>query len=210
MAQFIAEQGDLDVEAEDVFFYHGTNCYRRWEIKRGGIIEPGRSNYSFFCSKAGTALNYARAACLRDMSNYSPNSLICEPVVLKVCFNKRTWLQVDFWQADNPGSLEDKSNLTLAVLGPISADLIVDVLHCNHGRRLNSGGINSLTNDALFKSLQRLREKLTKRRADAWVLRQLGSLVQNVSVRIAGGAVPDLTLEDSLRRLRQTSVQMGS
>ena len=94
----------------DIFLYHGTNCYRRWEIKRCGMIEPGRSHYSFFCTKASTALTYARAACMRDMANHNINSLICEPVVLKVRFNKRSWLQVDFCQPANPGNPEEKGN----------------------------------------------------------------------------------------------------
>jgi hypothetical protein len=212
LAQFIAEQDSVDVETAsgDIFLYHGTNCYRRWEIKRGGVIEPGRSNYSFFCSKASMALKYARAASLRDMANYSANSLICEPVVLKIRFNKRTWLQVDFWQSDNPSNTEEKDNLSLAILGPISADLITDILHCNHGRHLNSGVSDSLTNEALVENLQRLREKLTQRRVDSWVLRQLGSLSQGLTVRLSGGNVPELTFADTLRRLRQLSIQIGA
>ncbi len=211
LAQFVAEQDGLDVESEsgDIFLYHGTNCYRRWEIKRCGVIEPGRSNYSFFSTKASIALKYARAACLRDMTNHNANSLICEPIVLKVRFNKRAWLQVDFWQTDSLANSEEKSSLSLAVLGPISADLISEIMHCNHGRRLNSGADGALTSEALFKSLQRLREKLIKRRADAWILRQLGGLSQNISVQLTGGNVPELTFADSLRRLRQVSTQVG-
>ncbi len=211
MAQFVADQEgvDVDYESGDVFLYHGTNCYRRWEIKRCGVLEPGRSNYSFFCSKASIALRYARAACLRDMAKHSANSLICEPVVLKVRFNKRTWLQVDFWQSDNPGNAEEKGNLSLAILGPISADLIANVIHCNHGRRLNPATTGELTNEALFKSLQRLREKLIKRRADVWILKHLGGLSQNLTVQLAGGDVPELTFADNLRRLRQVSSQVS-
>ncbi len=143
------------------------------------------------------------------MANHSANSLICEPIVLKVRFNKRTWLQVDFWQPDNPGNAEEKSNLSLAILGSISAELITNVMHCNHGRRLSSGVASPLTNEALFKSLQRLREKLIKRRADAWVLKQIGGLSQNITVQLAGGDVPELTFADNLRRLRQVSTQVG-
>ena len=165
------------------------------------MIEPGRSSYSFFCTKAAVALKYARAASLRDMANHGANSLICEPVVLKVRFTKRTWVQIDFWQADNSANTEDKTNLSLAVLGPIGADFITDILHCNHGRRLHSGVTGSLTNEALFYNLQQLREKLNKKRADAWVLKQLGNLSQTVSARLAGGSVPDLTFADNLRRL---------
>ena len=210
MAQFVADQDNVDVDKEsgDVFLYHGTNCYRRWEIKRCGVVEPGRSNYSFFCSKASIALKYARAASLRDMANFSANSLICEPVVLKIRFNKRTWLQVDFWQLDNPGATEENDNLSLAILGPISADLITDILYCNHGRRLSSGIAGSLANEALFENIQRLREKLNQRRADSWVLRQLGNLSQTLAVTISGGNVPDLTFADTVRRLRQLTTQI--
>lgn len=199
----------MELDSGDIFLYHGTNCYRRWEIKRCGIIEPGRSNYSFFCNKATLALTYARGACIRDRTHLNANSLICEPVVLKVRFNKRTWLQVDFWQTTNPGNPEENNNLSLAVLGPISADAIVDVLHCNHGRRLGSGSMNSLANEALFKSIQKLREKLIKRRVDVWVLRRLGSFSQGVTVRLSGGMVPELTFADSLRRLKQVSAHVS-
>lgn len=206
MAQFTAEQENLDCNSDgDVFLYHGTNCYRRWEINRGGMIEPGRSHYSFFCTKPRTALTYARAACSRDMSAYAINSLICEPVVLKVRFNKRIWLQVDFWQPVNPGNADAKDNLSLAVLGPISTDYIEDVLYCSHGRRLKTGGMTSLESQALLASIQQLREKLMKGRADIWMIRKMGSFSQNVSAQLSGGTVPDLTFIDNLKRLRQVS-----
>lgn len=206
LAQFIAKQEDLDWDPDcgDLFLYHGTNCYRRWEIKRCGMIEPGRSHYSFFCTKASTALTYARAACMRDMASHSINSLICEPVVLKVRFNTRTWMQVDFCQPANPANAEDKGNLSLAVLGPISTDFIVNILYCGHGRRLHSG-FDALKTRNLVVELQQLREKLIKRRADAWVLKQLGGFSRTVSSKMAGGVVPDLTLIDSVKRLRQVS-----
>lgn len=206
LAEFIAKQTDLDCDPDsgDIFLYHGTNCYRRWEIKRGGMIEPGRTNYSFFCTKASTALTYARAACMRDMANHNINSLICEPVVLKVRFNKRTWMQVDCCQPANPGNAEEKSNLSLAVLGPISTDFIVNVLYCSHGRRLSSG-LDALKTKALVTQLQHLREKLIKRRADAWVLKQLGGFSRTVSSTLTGGIVPELTLIDNVKRLRQVS-----
>jgi hypothetical protein len=206
LAQFIAKQADLDWDPEcgDIYLYHGTNCYRRWEIKRCGMIEPGRSNYSFFCTKASTALTYARAACMRDMTNRSINSLICEPVVLKVRFNKRTWMQVDLCQPANPGNTEEKSNLSLAVLGPISTDFIVNILYCVHGRKLHSG-FDTLKTQALVVELQQLREKLIKRRADAWVLRRLGGISQTLNSTLAGGLVPELTLIDCVKRLRQVS-----
>ena len=206
LAQFVIENGNLDCEDStgDIFLYHGTNCYRRWEIKRCGLIEPGRSNYSFFCTKPNTALAYARAACMRDMANHNINSLICEPVVLKVRINKRAWLQVDFWQPSNPGNLEEKGNLSLAILGPLSTDFIVNVLYCSHGRRLNSG-LDSLKPQTLVNELRRLREKSIQRRADAWVLKQLGGFSQTFGTKMSGGLVPDLTFIDSVKRLRQVS-----
>ncbi len=125
--------------------------------------------------------------------------------MLKVRFNKRTWLQVDFWQPVNPGNFDEKGNLSLAVLGPISTDLIVDVLFCGHGRRLRSGSgtINYLNDQALYASIQLLRDKLIRRRPDAWVLRNLNVFSQNVSTRLTGGMVPELTFADNLRRIRQ-------
>ncbi|MGL1138519.1 hypothetical protein ACSIJM_23770, partial [Vibrio parahaemolyticus] len=70
LAQFACERAGLDYDSaqEEIYLYHGTNCYRRWEINRSGAIEPGRSNYSFFSTRAADAYRYARAASMRDMS----------------------------------------------------------------------------------------------------------------------------------------------
>src|SRR5271163_320004 len=80
LTDFGAGQSGLDYDpaANEIFLYHGTNCYRRWEIKRTGAIEPGRSHYSFFCTRPGDAFRYARAACLRDVAPGAANSLTCE------------------------------------------------------------------------------------------------------------------------------------
>lgn len=206
MAEFLAERTNLDFDPidEELYLYHGTNCYRRWEIKRTGFIEPGRSNYSFFCTRAADAFTYARAACLRDISPGSVNSLTCEPVVLKVKINARTWLQVDFIKGAG-ASEDDDSGLSIAVLGPISSTFLVDVLHCTHGRRLGcaSESIRTFEDGTFLAGIYQLREKLGQKRPDAWMLKHLGGFHQTLTVRLAGGEVPELTLEDSLRRLRQ-------
>ena len=196
---------DHDPIDEELYLYHGTNCYRRWEIKRSGFIEPGRSHYSFFCTRAADAFTYARAACMRDIAPGSVNSLICEPVVLKIKINSRTWLQVDFIKDIGSNEGSEEGGLCVAVLGPISSTFLVDVLHCTHGRRLgcNSESTRTFEDGTFLAAICHLREKLQKKRPDAWMLKQLGYFSQSVSVKLAGGEVPELTLEDNLRRLRQ-------
>ena len=99
-----------------MFLYHGTNCYRRWEITRTGYFQPGRNEYSFFCTNAADAYTYARAACMRDIGPDAFNSLICEPIVLKVKFTARTWLQVDFIQVLSTSAENDSPTYSVAVL----------------------------------------------------------------------------------------------
>lgn len=215
LPQFAQERAglDYDPDQEEIYLYHGTNCYRRWEINRSGAIEPGRSNYSFFCTRPADAYRYARAASMRDMSPGAVNSLICEPVVLKVRFNTRTWAQVDFIQ--EIGFVEEEENaalsvgLSIAVLGPVQFASIVDILHCSHGRRLGcaSESIRTFDDGTLMQGIRHLREKLCKKRADAWVLKRLGVFTQTVGTKLKGGEVPELTFEDNLRRLRQSQVR---
>lgn len=209
LQQFAAEfQGlDYDESPNEIFLYHGTNCYRRWEINRTGFIEPGRNQYSFFSTSVGEAYTYARAACMRDIGPHSFNSLICEPVVLKVRFNTRTWLQVDFL---NTVSSEDTPIpvFTAAVLGPVTCTNIVDVLHCTHGRRLGGGEpIRTFQDGTFIESIRHLKDKLAGNRLDAWLLKKLGLMRQTVEVRLAGGEVPELTSNDHLRKLRQSQVR---
>jgi hypothetical protein len=207
LAQFLAKGLNLDIDPidEELYLYHGTNCYRRWEIKRTGFIEPGRSNYSFFCTRAADAFTYARAACMRDISPGSVNSLTCEPVVLKVKINSRTWLQVDFIKDMGSGEQIEEGGLSVAIVGPISSSFLVDVLHCMHGRRLGctSESTRTFEDGTFLVAIYNLRDKLNRKRPDAWVMKHLGSFSQSMSVRLSGGEVPELTLEDSLRRLRQ-------
>jgi hypothetical protein len=166
-------------------------------------MEPGRNQYSFFSSRATDAFRYARAACLRDVGPNAANSLTCEPVVLKVKFNSRTWCQVDFIREGN--SETEASHLTFAVLGPVSAQHIIDVLHCMHGRRLGSSSesIRTFEDGTLIAGIRSLRVKITRKRPDAWMLKRLHGIHQSVTVTLSGGEMPEITLADNLRRLRQ-------
>jgi hypothetical protein len=58
-----------------------------------------------------------------------------------------------------------------------------------------------------MQGIRHLREKLCKKRADAWVLKRLGVFTQTVGTKLKGGEVPELTFEDNLRRLRQSQVR---
>ncbi|MBX9669543.1 MAG: hypothetical protein K2X93_18110 [Candidatus Obscuribacterales bacterium] len=140
---------------------------------------------------------------MRDIGPNSFNSLICEPVVLKVRFNSRTWLQVDFLKLST-GEDTAASVFEAAVLGPVSCTNIVDVVHCTHGRRLGAGDSNRTFEDGRFlDSIRHLRDKLGQNRVDSWVLKKLGIMRQTVEVKLSGGEVPELTSDDHLRKLRQ-------
>lgn len=200
---------DYDEENNEIFLYHGTNCYRRWEINKSGAIEPGRNSYSFFSSKPQDAYKYARAAAMRDIKPGAFNSLILEPVVLKVRFNSRTWVQVDFIQGEGNPEDEDSNGLSLAVLGPVPCNSIVDVLHCMHGRRLGAGSetIRSFEDGRVMEGIRHLKETLMKDRLDSWLMKKMGIWSRRVGTSLKGGEVPDVTLEDEVRRLRQLQVR---
>ncbi len=205
LVEFAASRQGLDYDPEnnEIYLYHGTNCYRRWEINKTGFLEPGRNNYSFFCTRPEDAFAYARTACLRDIGPDAFNSLICEPVVLKVKFTARTWLQADFLQNEGDG-------LSVAVLGPVLVSNIVEVLHCNHGARGLAGGferIRTFEDGEFLRNIRHLRESLQKKRVDMWLLRKLGFMADKVGVTLKGGEVPALTHDDQLRKLRQRSVE---
>lgn len=117
-------------------------------------------------------------------------------------------MQVDFVQELNPGD-GDPLSLSMAVLGPVPVASIVDILHCTHGaRRLGAGeSVRSFEDGTLTSGIQHLKEKLTARRPDAWLLKKLGIFTQTVGTKLTGGECPDLTDSDYLRRLKQTQVQ---
>jgi hypothetical protein len=96
-------------------------------------------------------------------------------------------------------------SLSAAVLGPVPVANIIEVLHCTHiGRKLGVGeSVRSFEDGKLLSSIQHLKDKLAQKRPDAWALKKLGLLTQNMSTR----QVPDLTDDDYLRRLRQGQVK---
>ncbi len=211
LSQFAAECSGLeyDQETDEVFLYHGTNCYRRWEITRTGYFEPGRTEYSFFCTNAADAYTYARAACMRDLGPDSFNSLICEPVVLKVKFTSRTWLQVDFIQVLSVSAEHDSPTYSVAVLGPVPSSFIWDIFHCTHGRRLRDGNYSTKTfEDGTFAdNIRHLKETLAKNRPDAWLLKKLGLMRQKMEVKLSGGEVPEVTFDDQLKKLKKSQAR---
>lgn len=206
LAQFASSVQGLDYnQAEnEIYLYHGTNCYRRWEINKSGYIETGRSNYSFFSTRPQEAYAHARAACLRDIKPDTFNSLICEPVVLRVRFTARTWLQVDFVQQE-----AEAQSMTMAVLGTVHVSNIVEVLHCNHSSKRLMGGferMRTFEDGEFLSSIRHLRESLQKKRMDVWLLRKLGFVADKVGVTLKGGEVPALTPTDHIRKLRQSNL----
>lgn len=146
---------------------------------------------------------------MRDVDPGSVNSLICEPVVLKVKFTERTWLQVDFVSPTNPNENTEIDCLSVAVLGPIPTANIIEVMHCTHGNRLgaSSESIKTFADGKFLDGIQKLKEKLAKKRIDGWLLKKMGFLKQKVSVKLSGGEVPELTSDDHLRKLRQNQLE---
>lgn len=144
---------------------------------------------------------------MRDMGSGSYNSLICEPVVLKVRFNARTWIQVDVIQ-DESAHNEEATGLIMAVLGPVPCGSIVEVLHCTHGRRLaGAETIRSFEDGRVMQGIRHLKETLMKDRLDGWFIKHMGILSRRVGTSLKGGEVPDVTLDDEVRRLRQLQVR---
>ncbi|MDX2107043.1 MAG: hypothetical protein SFY67_11625 [Candidatus Melainabacteria bacterium] len=211
MQQFAAEHKGLDYDKEnnEIYLYHGTNCYRRWEINRTGSIEPGRNQHSFFTTSAKAAYAYARASCIRDLMPGSVNSLSAEPVVMKVKFNARTWVQVDFIQPILQLEEGKEERLTLAVLGPVLCNNIVDILHCTHGRRLGVSieSIKTFADGTFLESIRHLKEKLQQKRVDGWLLKKLGLMEQEIMVYLGGGNVPELSSDDHIRKLKQSNTK---
>ena len=186
--------------------YHGTNCARRWEINRCGNIEPGRSGYSFFTTDPHSAYAYARVASLRDIGPGQANSLTSEAVVIKVRFTARTWMQADFVQEMPSGALEERTELSVAVLGPVPCSQIVEVQHCSHERRLASNNpltppVRTFADGKLLRGIQRLKGKTRHFRLDAYVLLKLGIFWRKLMALGKGSQPLEVTTSDELRRL---------
>lgn len=210
LAEFLAQWKSVErtPDGSGLYLYHGTNCYRRWEINKSGAILPGRSGYSFFCDTAAEAYKYARAAGLRDIGPRAANSLTSEPVVLKVRFNERTWVQADFVQeiSFTRDAATQPPLLSVAVLGPISISHISQVLHCFHGCHGQKKSIRSFADGTLQSGIRRLKDKTGHWRFDAWLLQKLGSWTQEFTTWITGRQPTEVSTSDELRRL-QTSLR---
>lgn len=198
---------DHDPAGSTIFLYHGTNCYRRWEINRAANITPGRSGYSFFSLSAQDAFCYARAASLRDTGSGAGNSLVGEPVVLKVGFNERLWMQADFVQASTGGS-SDEPEVTIAVLGPVPSSAIAAVSHCHHVRAEGLTGRRSFADGSLRSGTVRLRRKTARFRLDAFLLRGFCQLFRSGMLWLSGKRTPTLTVGDELRRLARVQARL--
>lgn len=208
LVQFLDQRRDVEHSAEktELFLYHGTNCFRRWEINRSGNIEPGRSGYSFFTTNPHSAYAYGRAACLRDIGPGSANSLTSEAVVIKVRFTARTWMQADFVQEMPAGPSDERTELSVAVLGPIPCAQIVEVLHCGHEGRLASNtpltpAVRTFADGSLLRGTRRLKGKTRHFRLDAYLLLKLGTWWRRLMAFGSGSRPLEVTTSDELRRL---------
>lgn len=200
-----------DASRTEAYLYHGTNCFRRWEIHRSGSILPGRNGYSFFCSSEDDAYNYARHACLRDIRGGPSNSLICEPIVLKVRFSERTWIQVDFVQELQSTGVDARPGLTLAVLGPIPLSNIVEVMHCVHGRPDAPIGerVRTFEDGTFLEGIRRLRKKTSCFRLEVWLHQKLKGLANHLDLWLNRWRRPtDVSADDELNRLGQIELRL--
>jgi hypothetical protein len=183
-------------------------------MNRAGNLLAGRTGYSFFCSSEDVALGYAKNACLRDVRAGASNSLTCEPIVLKVKFTARTWLQVDFVQElpapeTKPGHSQGAA-LNVAVLGPVSFANVELVKHCLHGRKSlgDTEAIRSFADGKLMAGIRRLREKTGRWRFDAFALNHLENCSRKIKRWITCKPEPELTAADELSRLAQVGPRL--
>lgn len=192
---------ERSTDGKSIYLYHGTNCYRRWEINKIGAILPGRSSYSFFCSLYEDAYICARTACRRDAGGNNCNSLISEPVVLKVRFTQRLWMQADFVQLIPANESSTSHGLSIAVLGPIPLTNIEGVLNCSHGQRGHLPRVRSFADGRLADGIARLRHKTANFRADIWLFQTMGQQTRSMMTQLQGSEFAELTKADIVRRL---------
>lgn len=179
-------------DGSEIYFYHGTNCYRRFEIRSAGEISLGRAGLLFLCTDADRAYDYGRVASLRDQQFGYRNNLSHEPVLLKVKFDWRHCPDIDFVFNLNPDE-PMACDLSIAVNRPIDAERIVQVLHCEHSLEFLHEHRNS-ADDELKQGIRVLRGKSIQN-PEVWAARGIESLNRASS--------PELSLDDELRRLRR-------
>lgn len=185
-------------DGSEIYLYHGTNCYRRFEIRTACEIAVGRAGLLFMCTNADRAYDYARVSSLRDQAFGYRNNLSHEPVLLKVKFDWQNWTDIDFvfnLQPNEPMACD----LSIAINEPIAADRIVQVLHCEHSLEFlhDDKTEKAAYDDELRQGIKVLRGKATDKKAETWAARGLERLNQGYS--------PELSMDDELRRLRRRS-----
>jgi hypothetical protein len=188
-----------------IYLYHGTNCYRRLEIKLAGAILPGRGGLTFFTTRLTDAHAYAHVACMRDAAVQPRNSLTGEPVVLKVAFDETCWRQVDFIQASTNCLTDGREGLNLAVVDAIDSLRVVDVLYCSHIlSKPCEQPIRSFADGRLMEGIRRLRGGDEAERPEVIAMRKVASIRRMVSEKVAGARSTELTYADQVRKLRQS------
>ncbi len=185
-------------DGSEIYLYHGTNCYRRFEIRTAGQIELGRSGLIFLCTNADRAYDFARVASLRDQSFGYRNNLSHEPVLLKIKFDRRHLEDIDFVFNLNPDEPMG-CDLSIAVNEPITADRIVQIMHCDHSLDFlhDDRASRAALDDEIRQGIKVLRGKATGKKAETWAARGLERINHRNS--------PELSMDDELRRLRRRS-----
>lgn len=209
LANFVNEEPGVEknYDSSEIYLYHGTTCLNRFEIHLDGNIKPGRSGLIFLCTRAKDAHAYAHVACLRDKRPPVQNSLVQEPVILKIRVDQTLWQKVDYIQKINQVSEGFTPAYTVAMAEAIDISAIFDVLFCNHGCQLIAAeqGVRSFDDGKLLAGIRRLRSDDMQQSPTVQAVRKVISAKQTVYDKISGVQSIELTYEDELRRLRSSN-----
>ena len=173
------------------------------EINKLGEFMAGKGDLTFFCTSLFQAFAHAKIACLRDSRSQNdhlkPNSLITEPVILKVKFSTQLWNQVEFVNVlfESP----DEIRADIGVIGNISSAYIESVLFCKHGRKLQE--IAEIDHVSNFYAINKLRKLIQQRSAEEMILKSLYGLSQNISQKFNSNQLPKLKIVDHFQCLKR-------
>jgi len=128
---------------------------------------------------------------------------VSEPVVIKVRFDARTWIQADFVRFEEPIDGGDRTVVCVAVVGPVNLKCIEAVLYCSHGNRYHRQcqPVRTFADAKLIAGIKKMRNDASRFRADAWALSQMCLIRQDLHNRLAAGGALEVTAADELRRL---------
>jgi hypothetical protein len=206
LASFVNEEPGIEknYDASEIYLYHGTTCLNRFEIHLDGQIKPGRSGLIFLCTRAKDAHAYAHVASLRDKKPPIQNSLVQEPVIIKIKVDRALWQTVDYIQKINQVSPGFTPAYTVAFAEPIKIESIFDILYCNHACQLIAAeqGVRSFDDGKLLAGIRRLRADDMQQSNTVQAMRKVISAKQAVYEKISGVQSIELTHDDELRRLR--------